>query len=93
MSGCGQPPDAASPLPPPSAVASASPATEPPTTEPHLRDLRQITFGGENAEAYWSFDGTQLSMQAHQGEGCDQIYRLTPGSAPARVSNGKGATT
>jgi hypothetical protein len=32
-------------------------------------------------------------MQAHAGEGCDQIYRLTPGSEKVRVSTGKGATT
>ncbi len=94
--GCGQSHEAASSKPAsgPAAVTSAATAPpEPPSSEPHLRNLRQLTFGGENAEAYWSFDGKQLSMQAHQGEGCDQIYRLTPGSAPVRVSNGKGATT
>ncbi len=32
-------------------------------------------------------------MQAHAGDGCDQIYRLTPGEEPVRVSTGKGATT
>jgi len=36
-------------------------------------------------------DGKQLIMQAHQGEGCDQIYRMQPGSPPVRVSNGKRA--
>jgi Tol biopolymer transport system component len=68
-------------------------SAEPPSSEPHLRDIKQLTFGGENAEAYWSFDGKQLIMQAHSGEGCDKIYRLTPGSAPVQVSSGKGATT
>jgi Tol biopolymer transport system component len=73
--------------------------------EQHFGDLRQITFGGENAEAYWSFAGTQLIFQAHAtapgatshhgGEGCDQIYRmdLTSNDAPLLVSTGKGATT
>jgi Tol biopolymer transport system component len=73
--------------------------------EAHFGDLRQLTFGGENAEAYWSFGGTQLIFQAHAtspggashhgGEGCDQIYRmdLTNNDAPALVSTGKGATT
>ncbi len=75
------------PAPAPSSNAGA------PSSEPHLKNLRQLTFGGENAEAYWSFDGQQLIMQAHQGEGCDRIYRLTPGSAPVALSNGKGATT
>ena len=91
---CGQPPNAAGPAKPALTVASTSSSkTEPPSSEPHLKDLKQLTFGGENAEAYWSFDGKQLIMQAHAGEGCDQIYRLTPGSAPVRVSTGKGATT
>src|SRR5258706_14525039 len=91
--GCGQAPathSAATPRPS-SSVGSAKP--EPKASEPHLQDLKQLTFGGENAEAYWSFDGQQLIMQAHQGEGCDQIYRLQPGAQPVRVSNGKGATT
>src|SRR5256885_77219 len=60
-------------------------------------DLEQLTFGGENAEAYWSFDGRQLSFQARPaGESCDRIYRMNvdgrPG-APVPVSSGKGATT
>jgi Tol biopolymer transport system component len=68
-----------------------------PDEEPALADLRQLTFGGENAEAYWSFDGTQLSFQAHtDGEGCDRIYRmqvLPEPKAPVRVSSGQGTTT
>jgi len=32
--------------------------------EKHLRDVRQLTFGGENAEAYWSPDGTKLIYQS-----------------------------
>ncbi|HXK17185.1 MAG TPA: M28 family peptidase, partial [Polyangiaceae bacterium] len=94
-SACGQPPSSQSATPRASAVgplASAAPAG-PPSSEPHLKDIKQLTFGGENAEAYWSLDGKQLIMQAHQGEGCDQIYRVQPGSPPVRVSNGKGSTT
>jgi Peptidase family M28/PA domain/PDZ domain/WD40-like Beta Propeller Repeat len=60
-------------------------------------DLQQLTFGGENAEAYWSFDGRQLSFQARpEGEGCDRIYRIAVDArppAPVPVSSGKGATT
>jgi Zn-dependent M28 family amino/carboxypeptidase len=96
VGGCSQARDAASatPVPAPAPAVSATPwHAEAPTTEPHLKDVRQLTFGGENAEAYWSFDGKQLTLQAHQGEGCDQIYRLQPGAAPTRVSNGKGSTT
>jgi len=93
-SACGQPPSTQTAAPPASAVAPlASAAAGPPSSEPHLRNIKQLTFGGENAEAYWSMDGKQLIMQAHQGEGCDQIYRFEPGSPPVRVSNGKGSTT
>lgn len=91
VSACGQPRYTALPSPRPAGATVVT--AEPATPEPHLRDLKQLTFGGENAEAYWSFDGKQLSLQAHAGEGCDQIYRLQPGSSPVRVSNGKGATT
>jgi hypothetical protein len=62
-----------------------------------LADLRQLTFGGENAEAYFGFDGTQVTFQARKGaEGCDRIYRMTvlPEPAPpALSSSGHGATT
>lgn len=92
-SACGEPPPAASPGPAPAPNASASAKPEAPSTEPHLKQVKQLTFGGENAEAYWSNDGQQLIMQAHSGEGCDQIYRLHPGTEPVRVSTGKGATT
>jgi Tol biopolymer transport system component len=62
-----------------------------------LADVRQLTFGGENAEAYWSFDGKQLVMQARgPGDGCDRIFRLDLAQArpmPIPVSSGQGATT
>ncbi|HZO16271.1 MAG TPA: hypothetical protein VFB62_23515, partial [Polyangiaceae bacterium] len=63
--------------------------------EIHLADLRQLTFGGENAEAYWSFDGKELIFQASPpGQECDQIYRMkASGSRPVRLSGGAGATT
>jgi TolB protein len=63
--------------------------------ETHLRHLRQITFGGENAEAYWSPDGKRLILQ-HRGDGvpCDQefVVDVTTG-ARTRVSTGKGRVT
>ncbi|HEX9295940.1 MAG TPA: M20/M25/M40 family metallo-hydrolase [Polyangiaceae bacterium] len=65
--------------------------------EGHLADLRQLTFGGENAEAYWSFDGMQLILQARPATAaCDRIFRMSINeSAPSLipVSSGKGATT
>lgn len=66
--------------------------------ERHLANVRQLTFGGENAEAYWSADGTKLIYQSTRpGEGtCDQIHVLDlarPDAPPRLVSTGKGRTT
>lgn len=63
--------------------------------EPHLADLKQLTFGGENAEAYWSWKGDQLILQSRpSGNGCDRIFRMNPSTgAMTPVSSGKGATT
>jgi hypothetical protein len=65
--------------------------------EAHLADLRQLTHGGENAEAYWSFDGLELILQARPtGSGCDRIFRMRVGDDPPvllPVSSGQGATT
>jgi Tol biopolymer transport system component len=65
-------------------------------SETHLRNIRQITAGGENAEAYWSFDGSMLVYQGNKpdGPGCDQIFLLDPWTAEStRVSDGTGRTT
>lgn len=63
--------------------------------EPRLRNVRQITFGGENAEAYWSADGRRLILQSKRdGYGCDQQYVMdADGSSPRRISTGTGKTT
>ena len=46
--------------------------------EVHLQNVRQLTFGGDNAEAYWSFAGDRLIMQTnHAPYHCDQIEELT----------------
>ncbi len=76
-------------------AASQKPAGPSGPEEPHLADLRRLTHGGQNAEAYWSFDGTQLSFQARrEGEQCDRIYRMKiDGSGPVQLSSGKGTTT
>jgi Tol biopolymer transport system component len=63
--------------------------------ERHLKDIRQLTFGGENAEAYFSPDGKKLIYQATaERGGCDQQYvvDLTTG-VTTMVSSGKGRTT
>lgn len=63
--------------------------------ERHLANIKQLTFGGENAEAYFSFDGRRLSFQSKRdGRGCDQIYTMNiDGSNVKMVSNGEGRTT
>jgi Periplasmic component of the Tol biopolymer transport system len=63
--------------------------------EKHLRNLRQLSFGGENAEAYFSADGRKLIFQStREGHDCDQIYTMNiDGSDVKMVSNGDGRTT
>lgn len=70
--------------------------------EKHLKNIKQLTFGGDNAEAYFSYDGTQLIFQANNkkwGVACDQIFTMPIsglGSAdnkPKMLSNGDGRTT
>jgi Tol biopolymer transport system component len=70
--------------------------------EKHFKNMRQLTFGGDNAEAYWSFDDTKLVMQSNYdawGLDCDQIFYfdvekddLSAGK-PVLLSTGKGRTT
>jgi Tol biopolymer transport system component len=63
--------------------------------ETHLTNIRQLTFGGENAEAYLSTDGTQLVFQSTRPPySCDQIMTMTTsGENPRLLSTGKGRTT
>jgi TolB protein len=63
--------------------------------ENHLADIRQLTNGGENAEAYFSLDGRRLIFQStRDGRTCDQQYVMRiDGSGVKRVSNGRGKTT
>jgi len=63
--------------------------------EKHLRNIRQLTFGGENAEAYFSADGKRLIFQStRDGRECDQIYTMNvDGSDVRMVSTGDGRTT
>src|SRR6266568_3637087 len=75
------------------ALTQGSPA--PDSGEVHLRNLRQLTFGGQNAEAYFSATGRLLIFQ-RQGpdEQCDQMYVMgADGGALHRVSSGRGRTT
>ncbi|BBM72224.1 TolB family protein [Rhodothermus marinus] len=72
--------------------------------EVHLRNIRQLTFGGNNAEAYWSYDDRYLVFQsdwaAINPQGCDQIFLMRADGRPLAngeryrlLSTGKGRTT
>ena len=63
--------------------------------ESHLRNIRQLTDGGENAEAYLSFDESRLTFQStRNGLECDQIFTMgIDGRNISRLSSGKGRTT
>src|ERR1035441_4077535 len=79
------------------AQAAASPAAFSLATpeEKHLRDVRQLTFGGSNAEAYFSADGKRLIFQSTRVNlQCDQIFTMNvDGTEQKMVSTGKGRTT
>lgn len=68
----------------------------------YLKNIKQLTFGGNNAEAYWSFDDSKLVFQSdYQGWGnsCDQMFYLDwkkddlSKDIPKKVSTGLGRTT
>ena len=72
--------------------------------EKHFKNLRQLTFGGDNAEAYWSFDSKMTSFQSNNKEwglGCDQIFYMPiegmnlqdAKTKPTMISTGQGRTT
>jgi len=105
LSACGSDPQVPLPKKP---LGAPAPAVALIPEEKHLADVRQLTLSGENAEAYWSFDGRQLILQSRTGDDdCDRIHRVSleamlpimPGAPPGTippmtpVSSGKGATT
>jgi Tol biopolymer transport system component len=69
--------------------------------ESHLRNIRQLTFGANNAEAYWGYGDSKIIFQSDNpewGANCDQIYLMDespkePGFEPKMVSTGMGRTT
>jgi Tol biopolymer transport system component len=87
--------------PPPAADAPSSAVADLPRSHPadprerHLGELTMLTDGGENAEAYFSFNGSALVFQATKAPGsCDQIFTIpVRGGEPQLVSTGSGRTT
>ena len=69
--------------------------------EKHFKSIRQITYGGDNAEAYWSFDDKQMIFQSNNKEWgleCDQMFLMDikddfEDKKPPMVSTGMGRTT
>ncbi len=99
--GCGQPSQTENQSEPTETVKNANDSLVYPS-ERHFKRLHQLTFGGDNAEAYWSFNDDMLIFQANNpawGTRCDQIYlmKLNNGKPdtvpPVMVSTGLGRTT
>jgi TolB protein len=69
--------------------------------EKHFANVQQLTFGGDNAEAYFSFDGKWIIFQRtnpKEGIMCDEMFigKLPVNGEkfePKRISNAKGRTT
>jgi TolB protein len=77
------------------AAAAAWAQSVPAPESARLKNLAQLTHGGENAEAYWSPDGKRIIFQSTRApHDCDQIYIMNAdGSGTKLVSTGKGRTT
>jgi Tol biopolymer transport system component len=63
--------------------------------EKHFKNMSMLTNGGENAEAYFSFDGSKIIFQStRSGYKCDRIFTMnTDGTDVMLVSTGAGVTT
>ena len=77
------------------AQTPSEPAIPGSSEDKHLRNIKQLTFGGQNAEAYFSPDGKKLIFQStREPYKCDQIFTMNiDGTEQHLVSTGKGRTT
>ncbi|CAN5142855.1 hypothetical protein BH18GEM1_BH18GEM1_03630 [soil metagenome] len=75
--------------------ASAPPTTDSSGEAAFLANIRQLTFEGQNAEAYFGPDNERLIFQATPDSlSCDQIFTMrADGSGKGMVSTGRGVTT
>ncbi|MCB9262008.1 MAG: PD40 domain-containing protein [Flavobacteriales bacterium] len=72
------------------------------SAEKHIKNLHQLTYGGNNAEAYFSFNSRKVVFQSDYSKWnvhCDQIFMFDIAQAekdttnPPMVSTGRGRTT
>ena len=70
--------------------------------EKHFKNMRQLTFDGDNAEAYWSYDGSRIIFQRKNEQENIPCDRMFIGRIPQDpndkfvykpASNGKGRNT
>jgi len=62
--------------------------------ERYLSNIKQLTFEGDNGEAYFSFDGKKLIYQSNRGYNCDKIWIMNiDGTDKKMVSPSRGAHT
>ena len=94
VAGCGEA-EPVTPVPDVPVSDAQAPSGGVNSEEVRLTNLRQLTFGGQNAEAYYAFDGSRLIFQTQrEGVPCDQIYTMElDGTNPQMVSTGDGRTT
>ena len=95
FSGCAQQPETHASETSTTAAPALPRIVESNPQESHLGELRMLTDGGENAEAYFSFAGDELIFQSTRPPyGCDQIFALDIETAETTlVSTGTGRTT
>src|ERR1043166_4908918 len=56
--------------------------------EKHMQNLKQLTFGGQNAEAYFSYDGTKLIFQSTRPPfACDQIFSMNVDGSDVKLKD------